>query len=155
MSTCELYLLQHKEWRDNTKQKFYPSWVQISVIAAYQGLKILPGFTNISEQITQQISAEVSRNLYSSLKQALADDKGADLMGKLVESFSQHLRDELQQGNTLAELQELINAFLEEVKVNYVERISVDDVETRRANTYRLYGTTQKARSTPAKLVGR
>ncbi|MFG6105635.1 hypothetical protein D0962_07720 [Leptolyngbyaceae cyanobacterium CCMR0082] len=125
----------------------------ISQAPAYQGLKLLPGFTNVSEQITQQISAEVSKNLYSSLKQALADDRGSDLMGKLVESFGQHLRDEIQQGNTLQELQELIDAFLEELKVNYVERIAVDDVETRRANTYRLYGTTQKARPTPAKLV--
>lgn len=125
----------------------------ISQAPAYQGLKLLPGFTNVSEQITQQISAEVSKNLYSSLKQALSDDRGSDLMGKLVESFGQHLRDEMQQGNTLQELQELIDAFLEELKVNYVERIAVDDVETRRANTYRLYGTTQKARPTPAKLV--
>ncbi|EKV02827.1 hypothetical protein Lepto7375DRAFT_5091 [Leptolyngbya sp. PCC 7375] len=125
----------------------------ISQAPAYQGLKLLPGFTNVSEQITQQISAEVSKNLYSSLKQALADDRGSDLMGKLVESFGQHLRDEMQQGNTLQELQELIDAFLEELKVNYVERIAVDDVETRRADTYRLYGTTQKARPTPTKLV--
>ncbi|MEM6251952.1 MAG: hypothetical protein AAF821_03425 [Cyanobacteria bacterium P01_D01_bin.156] len=122
---------------------------------AYQGLKILPGFTNISGQITQQISAEVSKNLYSSLKQALADEKGSALMGKLVESFGHHLREELQQGNTLNELQGLINDFLEEVKVNYVERLAMDDLDTRRAKTYQLYSTTQKARPTPAKLVGR
>ena len=127
----------------------------ISQAPAYQGLSILPGFTNISRQLTQQISAEVSKNLYSSLKQALADDRGADLMGKLVESFGEHFRDELQQGDTLKELQILINDFLEELKVNYVERLAEDDVDTRRANTYRLYGTTQKARPTPAKLVGR
>ncbi|MBX2865211.1 MAG: hypothetical protein KTR27_16790 [Leptolyngbyaceae cyanobacterium MAG.088] len=127
----------------------------ISQAPAYQGLKILPGFTNISGQITQQISAEVSKNIYGSLKQALADDQGADLMGKVIESFGQHLRDELQQGNTLTELQELLNDFLEEMKVNYVERLAIDDSETRRANTYRLYGETQKARPTPAKLVGR
>ncbi|MEM9807313.1 MAG: hypothetical protein AAF959_18770 [Cyanobacteria bacterium P01_D01_bin.56] len=127
----------------------------LSQAPAYQGLKILPGFTNISEQITQQISAEVSKNLYGSLKQALADEKGAALMGKLVESFGHQLREELQQGDTLNELQGLINDFLEEVKVNYVERIAVDDQETRRAKTYQLYSTTQKARPTPAKLVGR
>ncbi|MBT9317511.1 hypothetical protein [Leptothoe spongobia] len=127
----------------------------ISQAPAYKGLSILPGFTNISEQLTQQISAEVSKNLYGSLKQALADDKGGDLMGKLVESFSEHFRDELQQGNTLKELQVLIYDFLEEVKVNYVERLAEDDVETRQANTYRLYGATQKARPAPAKLVGR
>lgn len=127
----------------------------ISQAPAYQGLSVLPGFTNVSEQITQQISAEVSKNLYSSLKQALADDKGSDLMGKLVESFGTHLRDELQQGDTLQELQLLINDFLEELKVNYVERLAEDDLDTRRANTYRLYSTTQKARPTPAKLVGR
>ncbi len=127
----------------------------VSQAPAYKGLSLLPGFTNISGQLTQQISAEVSKNLYSSLKQALADDTGSDLMGKLVESFGEHFRHELQAGNTLQELQVLINDFLEEVKVNYVERLAEDDLDTRRANTYRLYGTTQKARPTPAKLVGR
>ncbi len=127
----------------------------LSQAPAYQGLKLLPGFTNMSEQITQQISAEVSKNLYGSLKQALADEKGAALMGKLVESFGHQFREELQQGSTLNELESLITDFLEEVKVNYVERIAIDDVETRRDNTYRLYSTTQKARPTPAKLVGR
>ena len=126
----------------------------ISQAPAYQGLSILPGFTNVSEQITQQISAEVSKNLYGSLQQALADEKGAALMGKLVESFGHHLRNEVQEGNTLSELQELINDFLEEVKVNYVERIAENDVETREANTYRLYSATQKARPTPARIVG-
>ncbi|MEA5465443.1 hypothetical protein [Leptothoe sp. PORK10 BA2] len=127
----------------------------VSQAPAYKGLSLLPGFTNISEQLTQQISAEVSKNLYSTLKQALADDKGSELMGKLLGSFGQHFRDELQQGNTLQELQVLVNDFLEEVKVNYVERLAEDDLDTRRANTYRLYSTTQKARPTPAKLVGR
>ncbi|MEM1254842.1 MAG: hypothetical protein AAGI69_20590 [Cyanobacteria bacterium P01_H01_bin.21] len=122
---------------------------------AYKGLQLLPGFTNISTQITQQISAEVSKNLYSALQQALSDEQGAALFTKLIDSFGTHLRDEMRQGNTLEELQGLLNDLLEEVKVNYVERIAENDVETRRADTYRLYSTTQKARPTPAKLVGR
>ncbi|MBE9066650.1 hypothetical protein IQ260_08285 [Leptolyngbya cf. ectocarpi LEGE 11479] len=122
---------------------------------AYQGLKLLPGFTNISTQITQQISAEVSKNLYSALQQALADEQGAALMTKLIDSFGKNLRNEMRQGNTLDELQTLLDDLLEEVKVNYVERIAEHDVETRRADTYRLYSTTQKARPTPAKIVGR
>lgn len=123
---------------------------------AYQGLKLLPGFTTLSTQLTQQISAEVSKNLYNALQQALADEQGAALFAKLVDSFGKNLRHEMRQGNTLEELQELLDDLLEEVKVNYVERIAeYDDMETRRADTYRLYGTTQKARPTPAKLVGR
>lgn len=127
----------------------------LSQAPAYQGLKLLPGFTSISTQITQQISAEVSKNLYSALQNALADEKGAALFTKLVDSFGSHLRHEMRQGNTLNELQDLLDDLLEEVKVNYVERIAENDVETRRAETYRLYSTTQKARPTPAKLVGK
>ena len=122
---------------------------------AYKGLQLLPGFTNISTQITQQISAEVSKNLYSALQQALSDEQGAALFTKLIDSFGKNLRDEMRQGNTLEELQGLLDDLLEEVKVNYVERIAENDVETRRADTYRLYSATQKARPTPAKLVGR
>ena len=122
---------------------------------AYQGFKLLPGFTNMSTQITQQISADVSKNLYGALKQALADEQGAALMTKLIDSFGKNLRDEMRQGNTLDELQTLLDDLLEEVKVNYVERIAENDVETRRADTYRLYSTTQKARPTPAQIIGR
>ncbi|NEP62868.1 MAG: hypothetical protein F6K31_39130, partial [Symploca sp. SIO2G7] len=122
---------------------------------AYQGLQLLPGFTSISVQLTQQISAEVSKNLYGALKQALADEQGAALVTKLIDSFGRNLRHEMRQGNTLTELEDLLNDLLEEVKVNYVERIAEHDTETRRADSYRLYSTTQKARPTPAKLVGR
>ena len=104
---------------------------------------------------TQQISADVSKNLYGALKQALADEQGAALMTKLIDSFGKNLRDEMRQGNTLDELQTLLDDLLEEVKVNYVERIAENDVETRRADTYRLYSTTQKARPTPAQIIGR
>ena len=122
---------------------------------AYQGLQLLPGFTTISTQLTQQISAEVSKNLYGALQQALADEKGGALVAKLIDSFGKNLRHEMRQGNTLTEIEGLLDDLLEEVKVNYVERIAEHDTEKRRADTYRLYGTTQKARPTPAKLVGR
>lgn len=123
---------------------------------AYKGLQLLPGFTNISTQLTQQISAEVSKNLYGALQGALADEQGAALFAKLIDSFGKNLRHEMRQGNTLTELQSLLDDLLEEVKVNYVERIAEhDDVETRQAETYRLYSTTQKARPTPTKIVRR
>lgn len=125
----------------------------ISQAPAYQGLQLLPGFSNISHQVTQQLSAQVSQNLYSTIKHVLNDEKGAALTTKLIDSFGKHLRHELRKDDTLQELQSLLTDLLEEVKVNYVERISEDDSEAREATTYRLYSTTQAAKPTPTKLV--
>ena len=110
------------------------------------GLKLLPGFTDLTQQLTQQISAEVSRNLYGAIRQALSDEKGGELTGELISSFGTHFREEIQKDNTLRELQSLVNALLEEVKVNYVQRIDQQDTDRLQEQTYRLYSTTQKKR---------
>ncbi|MEO0756082.1 MAG: hypothetical protein AAFY78_04325 [Cyanobacteria bacterium J06648_16] len=113
---------------------------------AYQGLKFLPGFTDLSHQLTQQISAEVSKNLYGVIRAALSDEQGGELTSELISSFGTHFRDELLKDNTLPELQGLISALLEEVKINYVERIADEDVERLQADSYRLYSATQTKR---------
>ncbi|MEO1591482.1 MAG: hypothetical protein AAFU71_09345 [Cyanobacteria bacterium J06632_22] len=113
---------------------------------AYQGLKFLPGFNDLSQQLTQQISAEVSKNLYGVVKSALADERGGELTAQLISSFGQHLREEIQKDNMLAELQQLVSDLLEEVKVNYVERLADEDIERLQADTYRLYSATQQTR---------
>ncbi|MEM8808621.1 MAG: hypothetical protein AAGF01_21610 [Cyanobacteria bacterium P01_G01_bin.38] len=113
---------------------------------AYQGLKFLPGFDNLSHQLTQQVSAEVSKNLYQAIKTALSDERGGELVSKLISSFGSHFREEIQKDDALREIQSLTTALLEEIKINYVERLADEDIEKLEADRYRLYSTTQKNR---------
>ncbi|NEP17575.1 MAG: hypothetical protein F6J97_11825 [Leptolyngbya sp. SIO4C1] len=113
---------------------------------AYQGLKFLPGFDTLSHQLTQQISAEVSKNLYQALKKALADERGGELTAQLVESFGTHFREEIQKDDALREIQAMTTALLEEIKINYVERIAEEDDDKLASDRYRLYGATRKPR---------
>jgi hypothetical protein len=118
----------------------------LSQAPAYQGLRLLPGFDQLSHQITQQVSAEVSKNLYQALKRALADETGGDLMAQLIDQFGKQFREEIQKDQALAEIQTLTTALIEEIKINYVERIAETDRVTLEDDTYRLYSTTQRAR---------
>ena len=113
---------------------------------AYQGLKGIPGFNQISAQISHQVVAELSKTLNETLQKAFADEKGAELTGKLFDSFGEHLREEMQNAETLSELRGLIDDLLEEIKINYVERLGAEDFEQMQASRYRLYEATRRSR---------
>ncbi len=52
----------------------------------------------------------------------------------------------MQNAESLAEVRGLVNDLLEEIKINYVERIADEDDEQLEASRYRLYGATQRVR---------
>ena len=113
---------------------------------AYQGLKFMPGFDNLSAQISRQVVAELSKTLNANLQAAFADEKGAALASELMASFGEHLRQEVQSAETLGEVSGLVNDLLEEIKINYVEGLASEDLEQLQASRYRLYGATSRAR---------
>lgn len=114
---------------------------------AYQGLKFMPGFEAISAQISRQVVSELSKTLTETLQSAIADEKGAALTSQLATSFSDHLREEVQNAETMGEVQDLVNDLLEEIKINYVEGIVAEDNEQTQAARYRLYGATRQAKA--------
>ncbi len=113
---------------------------------AYQGLKVMPGFEGFTTQISGQIVAELSKTLNSALQDAFADKKGGELTGSLVASFGNNLRSELQREETLEEIRTLIADLLEEIKINYVDKIASEDAEQLQASRYRLYHATGRSR---------
>ncbi|MGB7251333.1 MAG: hypothetical protein WBC73_20530 [Phormidesmis sp.] len=113
---------------------------------AYQGLKLMPGFDLLSAQISQQVVTELSKTLTNAIQHAFADKEGGALTGQLIASFGEHLRIEVQNAETLAEIQGLINDLLEEIKINYVEKIATEDAEQLEASRYQLYGVTRRPR---------
>lgn len=101
----------------------------LSQSPAYQGLKAMPLVGDLPRQINERLVSDVTNGVYEAIVLAFEDKVGAELVGKLVKSFGQNLTAELQQQRSLQELQSLATDLLEEVKVNYVRRLSNEDVE--------------------------
>ena len=112
---------------------------------AYQGFQKLPGIGDIPNQVAQQIVAEVSKNAYGALTNALEDPVGAELTQKLAQNFIKTLRSEIQQDQTVEEIQSLTTALLEEVKINYVKRLATEDLEQLQQKPYQIYEVTQRS----------
>lgn len=95
----------------------------------YSGVKGLPGMEDLMNQVMTSVISQVTETVYSAAKSALEDPVGAQLAGRLSQNFVEVLSAEVQQQHTLQELQSLLTDLLEEVKVNYVRRLSEEDVE--------------------------
>jgi hypothetical protein len=102
----------------------------------YQGWKQVPGLGNLPEQLAQQLVAELSKlvtlgpqDAYEAFKIASEDPIGIKLSSQLVQHFGQALGTELQQQQTWQEIQLLLCDFLEEFKINYIQRLSEEDFE--------------------------
>jgi hypothetical protein len=102
----------------------------------YQGFQQVPGLGNLPAQLASQLVAELSKlatlgpqNAYETFKKASEDPKGIQLSNQLVQHFGQALGTELQQQQTWQEIQLLLCDFLEEFKINYIQRLSEEDFE--------------------------
>jgi hypothetical protein len=102
----------------------------------YQGFQQVPGLGNLPAQLAEQLVAELSKlaalgpqNAYEAFKTASEDPVGTKLSNQLVQHFGQALGAELQGEQTLQEIQLLVRDFLEEFKINYIQRLSSEDFE--------------------------
>lgn len=95
----------------------------------YQGLQQIPAVSQVSTEVTEQLVARLYQALYDSLTTALEDAKGGELLGHLGQHFSQALGAELQQEQTLSEIQLLLLDLLEEVKLTYLQHPTEEDLD--------------------------
>jgi hypothetical protein len=102
----------------------------------YQGWKQVPGLGNLPAQLAEQLVAELSKlatlgpqDAYEAFKIASEDPVGTKLSSQLVQHFGQALGAQLQQQQTWQEIQILLCDFLEEFKINYIQRLSEEDFE--------------------------
>jgi hypothetical protein len=93
----------------------------------YRNLQNLPGVTKIQTQLSEQLATQITTNLYNALVSTVEDPVSAKLSSQLVQRFSEALGEQIQQKHVLLELQSLLVDFLEEVKLNYVRRLSQED----------------------------
>ncbi|MGD1874973.1 MAG: hypothetical protein ACFB02_18195 [Mastigocoleus sp.] len=95
----------------------------------YRNLNNLPGVAQMQNQLSEQLSARIIDNVYSAMVNAVQDPVSAELSGRLVKKFSDTLTVEMQQKQIMSEIQILLIDFLEEVKINYVQQLSQEDLE--------------------------
>lgn len=112
---------------------------------AYQALRALPGFSNLSNQLANQVAANLSAIATNMPQKAYdkfstPDPKGEELLDKLVADASASFRKGLAEPETQRELQALIFDLLEELKLSYIKR-SRD-----RADSLQILQDTEKLR---------
>ena len=104
----------------------------------YRNLQILPIVAQMQTQINEQLATQMATNLYNSVVTAVEDPVSAKLTSNLVQSFSTAMGAEIQKKHVLSQIQSLLLDFLEEVKLNYVQNLSNEDLEQILAQTRQL-----------------
>jgi hypothetical protein len=73
---------------------------------------------------------EISQGVYDVINNAMEEDPvGEKLFRQLIQHLSDALGSEIQTKQTLQKIQSLLIDLLEEIKINYVERLSEEDLE--------------------------
>ncbi|MFN6217915.1 MAG: hypothetical protein ACK4WG_02295 [Aphanizomenon sp.] len=109
-------------------------------LPGYSNILMLPGLSKAQTQISEQLATQITNNIYSALASSIKDPIAAKLSTQLMEKFTTAFTSEIQQKQVLVEIQSLLNDFLEEVKINYIQRLSQEDIdkileETRKMRT--------------------
>ena len=98
--------------------------------AAFQTFGQLPGAKQISSGLSQEIAKQVYQNIYNVLATIIKEDQVFDqLLGKTIQDFRQIMGSEIKAQKSMKTIEYLLTALLEEVKVNYVERLAEEDIE--------------------------
>ena len=97
---------------------------------AYRGIKLLPGGDRTIINLSNQLVSQTYSAFSSALQAALAEDEQFDrLVESLVSNLGKSLSTELQAQQSMNKIELLLIDLLEEIKVNYVERLSQEDIE--------------------------
>lgn len=106
---------------------------------AYRGLKILPGGDRTFNTLSHQLVSQSYSAFSSALQAALAEDEQFDrLMESLIDNLGKSFSSELKAQRSMNKIELLIVDLLEEIKINYVERLSQEDIEDILEQTRRL-----------------
>ncbi len=128
----------------------------LSNLPAYRSLQAIPGLGSIPAQLTDRLVTEISQALYEALKGGVEDPVGAKLTAQLVQHLGEAIASEAKNQHTLERVQSLLVDMLEEIKINYVERLSQEDVEAVLEKTLKLRQSAhadEEKRITPSKVL--
>jgi len=109
----------------------------------YRGISRMPGVNTLPHQVSERLVSNATQTAYGSLVTALDDPKGLELTRDLIERAGKTLRQQLREGGTSRELENLLADLLEEIKISYVRQISEQDIEVLRDKNRHLYEVAQ------------
>ena len=96
----------------------------------YQALQKLPGVEPLETQLTGQIATQIFQTMLDFLTNFVKKDPAFDqLLTQLVDKFRQTMATELKATQSVEQIEYLLVALLEEIKVNYVQHLSQEDIE--------------------------
>lgn len=97
---------------------------------AYRGIKLLPGGDRTITTLSHQLVSQTYSAFSTALQAALAEDEQFDrLLESLVSNIGKSVSNELQAQQSMNKIELLLIDLLEEIKINYVERLSQEDIE--------------------------
>ena len=97
---------------------------------AYRGIKMLPGGDRTIATLSHQLVSQGYSAFTTTLQAVLAEDEQFDrLLESLVSNVGKSMSNELQAQQSMNKIELLIIDLLEEIKINYVERLSQEDIE--------------------------
>ncbi|MDJ0687026.1 MAG: hypothetical protein QNJ41_00805 [Xenococcaceae cyanobacterium MO_188.B32] len=112
--------------------------------SAYQGIRFLPGSESTIDTLVTQLVRQTYQAFSDVLNAALEEDeKFNQLLDSLVTNLSKSLATEIKAKESLNKIELLLIDLLEEIKINYVERLSAEDVEEILEQTRALRRITQ------------
>ena len=112
---------------------------------AYQGVSFLPGGKTAVSNLTKQLVTQTYQGFTVALKAAIEEDrKFEQLLESLFTNINQSFVSEIEAQQSLNRLESLLIDLLEEIKINYVERLSVEDVEQILEQTRSIRKVTQR-----------
>ncbi|NER36890.1 MAG: hypothetical protein F6J93_23455 [Oscillatoria sp. SIO1A7] len=102
----------------------------------YLRIQRLPGLGRFPDQIAEGLVSQVSKlisqgpqNAYNASQNTQPDPIATELSQRLTNKFSSAIRNELQREHTIEELESLLSDLLEEIKINYVQKLTQTEAE--------------------------
>jgi phenylpyruvate tautomerase PptA (4-oxalocrotonate tautomerase family) len=102
----------------------------INQTVLYQGISNLPGVESLTKKLSQQLVKQTTQVFADTLTAILVSDPVFDtLLNKLLDKLSKTISSEIQAKQTIQKIEQLLSAFLEEFKINYLENLSAEDLQ--------------------------
>jgi hypothetical protein len=98
---------------------------------AYQNIQELPTLKTFPKNISKTISSQLYQVALNTIQNLLKEDPVFDVyLQKVADKFTKTITSEIGAKKSIEKIESLLNDFLEEVKVNYVQKLSEEDVES-------------------------
>lgn len=98
--------------------------------SAYRGITRLPGGERVLANLSHQLVSQSYQAFHKALQGVLKEDEQFDhLLESLLANLDRTFTTEIQAKQSLDKIEFLLIDLLEEIKINYIERLSEEDVE--------------------------